>query len=110
MSAMTATKRGAGLRAAVAVCAVLVLVGCKKVEEESPDVGDAPAVVEPVEGSEGLSKVSLSERAVERLALETASVEGGAASGGIQIPYSAVMYDADGRTWAYVEISPRVYV
>jgi hypothetical protein len=107
MSAMTSS---AWLRAAAVVCAVLVLAACKTVEEEAPETGVEPAAVEPVQGSGGLSKVSLTESAVERLALETVEVSAGGAAGGTQIPYSALMYDADGNTWAYVEVSPRVYL
>jgi hypothetical protein len=107
MSAMTSS---AWSRAAVVLCAVLVLGACKTVEEEPPDTGAEPAAVEPVKGSGGLSKVALTESAVERLALETVDVLAGGAAGGTQVPYSAVMYDADGNTWAYVEVSPRVYL
>jgi hypothetical protein len=109
MTAMTAMTSSAWRRAAAVVCAVLVLGGCKTVEEEAPETGVEPAAVEPVKGSGGLSKVALTESAVERLALETVDVSGGPA-GGTQIPYSAVMYDASGNTWAYVEVSPRVYL
>jgi hypothetical protein len=103
-------RSSAWLRPAAALCAVLALAGCKTVEDEAPETGAEPAVVEPIAGSAGLSKVSLSESAVERIALETVEVSPGDAGEGVEIPYGAVMYDADGGTWAYVEVSPRVYV
>jgi hypothetical protein len=103
-------RSSAWVRPAAVLCAVLALAACKTVEEDAPDSGAEPAVVEPVEGSAGLSKVSLSESAVDRIALETVEVSAGDAAAGVEIPYSAVMYDADGGTWAYVEVSPRVYI
>jgi hypothetical protein len=44
---------------------------------------------------------------VERLRLETAPV--GGTAGGLTIPYAAVVYDAEGGTWAFVEVDDRVY-
>jgi hypothetical protein len=60
------------------------------------------AIVEPVDGT-NLYRMTLTERAAERVGLETAPVAEQQMSGKIQrtIPYSAVIYDADGGTWAY---------
>jgi hypothetical protein len=58
--------------------------------------------IEPVEGT-SLNRLTLTDRAAERVGLETTSVAEQQVDGKIQrtIPYSAVIYDADGGTWAY---------
>jgi hypothetical protein len=66
----------------------------------------APAKVEPVEGT-GLSKVTLSQRAGERLGIGTAQVgevQVPAVKGGGTrkvIPYAALLYDENGGTWTF---------
>ena len=65
-------------------------------------VHSAPAIIEPVDGT-SLNRLTLTERAAERVGLETAPIAEQQVGGKIQrtIPYSAVIYDADGGTWAY---------
>src|SRR5688572_3614810 len=61
-----------------------------------------PAYVEPIDNS-SLSRVTLSEQAVERLAVATTPVVDDA-SGDVPrkvIPYSAVIYSPNGETWTY---------
>ena len=59
-------------------------------------------MVEPVEGSE-FSRVTLTEKAVERLDIQTAPVSMGQMDGSEYkvIPYAAVLYGLEGETWAY---------
>jgi hypothetical protein len=59
-------------------------------------------IIEPVDGT-SLNRLTLTDRAAERVGLETTSVAEQQVGGKIQktIPYSAVIYDADGGTWAY---------
>jgi hypothetical protein len=71
----------------------------------SEDTG--PAYVEAIEGTE-LSTVTLTEKAVERLAIETAAVSKNGARK--VIPYSAVFYSPTGETWAYVSPKPLTFV
>ena len=61
-----------------------------------------PATIEPIDGT-SLYRMTLTDRAAERVGLETAPIAEQQVSGKIQktIPYSAVIYDADGGTWAY---------
>src|SRR5688500_1414827 len=78
-----------------------------------------PAKLERMEGSD-LQRVRLSQRASERLGIATAPVReaqvarrgapAGAATARIVIPYSAVVYDLRGGTWAYVNPEPLVFV
>jgi hypothetical protein len=69
------------------------------------DYGD-PAKLEPVEGT-ALSKVILTQRAAERLGIQTAEVREvqvpAVKGGGLRkvIPYAAVLYDENGDTWTF---------
>ena len=67
-----------------------------------------PSVVEAIEGSE-FSRVTLTEKAVERLDIQTTLVS----TNGNQekvVPYAAVMYGLNGETWTYTNPESRVYV
>jgi hypothetical protein len=74
--------------------------------------GHEAAIVEPVEGSE-FARVRLSSRAVERLGIATTPVRTSQSSGRLArtvIPYDAVLYDTSGRSFAYTNPEPLVYV
>lgn len=49
---------------------------------------------------EGIKKITLSEAGQKRIDLKTVAVTSSA--NGVEIPYSAVIYDPDGGTWAFV--------
>lgn len=72
---------------------------------------EEPAQVEAIEGSE-LSRVTLTQRAVERLGIEVGEVaeQSGSGSGGLAVPYSAIIYDTEGNTWVYTNPEGSVYV
>lgn len=79
---------------------VVLLVACGGEETtESPK----PAEVEAVEGSE-FNLVTLTERAAERLGIESVAVQEEEVDGDMRmvIPYSAVIYGLNGETWAYI--------
>jgi hypothetical protein len=68
-------------------------------------------VVEKIEGSD-LSRLTLSEKGAARLGVTTAPVaeqQVGGASRPV-VPYSAVMYDKAGDTWAYTNPEGRTFV
>lgn len=70
----------------------------------------SPSRVEPIEGSE-FSRLILTERAVERLGVETTPVQiEQMSSEHLTIPYSAVMYGLEGETWVYTNPEPLVYI
>jgi hypothetical protein len=69
---------------------------------------EEPAQVEPVAGSEDLFSITLTERAAQRLAVQTVAAR--AAAEGVVVPYSAVFYGPDGETWVYVSPAPLTYV
>ena len=72
------------------------------VEEE-----DKPVQLEPIEGTD-LNRVTLTEKAAERLGLETVPVV--AQEGQVVIPYAALLYDPSGQAWVYVNVEPLVFV
>ena len=73
-----------------------------------------PAVVEPI-GDTGLSRVILTEKAAERLGIQTAPVRDAEAvregsSGNQAIPYSAILYATNGDTFVYTSPEPLTFV
>lgn len=70
--------------------------------------GVEAATLEKVEGQE-VSKITLTESASDRLGLTTEPVQPGA-DGKLQVPYSALIYDASGGTWVYTSPEPLVFV
>ena len=54
----------------------------------------------------------LTERAAQRLGIETAPVTQSTNKGAarLAVPYGAVLYDADGATWAYTSPQPLTFV
>jgi hypothetical protein len=102
----------------VAAVAALSLAGCAGTPEESSG-GSEQAKVEQVQGSE-LPRITLTEKAAERLGIQTARVsqakvaptatgEGTPVQRSI-VPYGAVFYDRAGETWAYTNPQPLVYI
>lgn len=91
------------------ILAALPLAACSRATVEATKV--EPAVVEPIEGTE-LNRLTLTERAVERLDIHMAAVREEQVNGQqrLVIPYGAVLYDLNGGTWAYTSPEPRVYV
>lgn len=87
----------------------LQLSGCAG-EVEPPHSLGAPAHVEKIAGSD-VSRVTLTSKAMERLDLKTAPVRAaetqvaaisdGDASPKTSVPYSAVFYGVNGKTWVY---------
>ena len=72
----------------------------------------APVQLAPVAGSD-LKTVTLTDQARRRLGITTspvASVPAGGATPALAIPYSAIVYDENGGTWAFVSHQPLTYV
>jgi len=97
---------------AALVVAGLGLSGCAEASE-AETARHEPAKVESIAGSE-LSRLTLEERAVQRLGIATAQVQNMAAVPGkpqqTVVPYSAVLYDPTGATWVYTNPESRVFV
>ena len=92
--------------AALVVLAGLPLSGCTEVEDEAAE-GYEPAALHEVKGSE-LKQVTLTPEAAKRTGVRTASVQ--ARGGRRVVPYSAVIYDGEGRTYVYVTPKPLSFV
>jgi hypothetical protein len=85
----------------VPIIVALPLAACEKGASKPAKI--RPAQVERVEGSE-LSRVTLTEKAAERLGIETDL------AGRKVVPYAAVLYDAKGVTWVYTSPANLVFV
>jgi hypothetical protein len=95
----------------LALAAGLQLAGCTGTSSADESEGSPPAALEAVEGSE-LARVILTPQAAKRLDIHTAPVTetGGAESARTAIPYAAIVYDAEGKTWAYARPEPLTFV
>ena len=92
------------------IVSVLPLAACSQPDSHAA-LGDHPAQVDKIEGSE-LSRVTLTEKAAERIGLETAAVREQELDGSVRkvVPYSSLIYDPQGRTWIYTSPQPRTFV
>ncbi|MCV2487984.1 efflux RND transporter permease subunit [Geodermatophilus sp. YIM 151500] len=101
------TTRSFGI-ASLCVAAGLGLAGCQA-SASATDAEEAIAAAATVEEAAdgGPARLHLTEESVLRLGLQTAPVSD--AGGQLTVPYAAVVYDADGSTWAFVEQEPGVY-
>ena len=90
---------------AVAACG-LSLTGCKEVEEESA-AGYEPAKIEEIKDTD-FHRVSFTTEAARRIRLETASVRRSRSEE--VVPYEALIYDAEGKTYVYKSPKPLSYV
>jgi hypothetical protein len=97
----------------VGIFAGLALSACSKAAEEPEATGHATVRLEAVKGEKDLKRVILSAEAVKRIDVKTVQVREARAENGAQqkvIPYAAVLYDAQGRTWAYANPQLRTFV
>lgn len=101
---MRATNRW---QARLALAACLAVAGCGG--STAAESHEEPAKVDAVAGTD-LKRLTLTPRAAQRLGIRTTGV-GTAGSGAAKtIPYSAVIYDQNGKTFAYTAPNPLVYV
>jgi hypothetical protein len=91
--------------------AVPQLSACTQTSAEATG-GAEPAKVEHVEGSEDVSRLTLTAKAAERLGIQTAQVREQKVAGKQRkvIPYGALLYDSKGATYVYVTQQPLTYV
>jgi hypothetical protein len=90
---------------AVLIIGALQITACQRHSEMHEAVH--PAEIVKVEGTD-LSKVILTEKAIERLALKTDKVR--ESSSRKTVPYSSLIYDVKGQTWVYISPEPRTFV
>jgi hypothetical protein len=82
----------------------LILGGCNQATTSAP----TEEAIHIEEQESGLKQLTLSQKAAERLGVETAEVAGSGSA--LTVPYAAVIYDAQGATWSYVNTGPLVYL
>jgi hypothetical protein len=91
--------------------AALLLAACQKPHDTKH--GEHPADVKQIEGTE-LSRVTLSEKAMQRIDLKTDRVReqqvSRSASPRKVVPYSSLIYDPQGQAWVYTCPQPRTFV
>lgn len=94
--------------AAVALVIAIAIVGaaCNQPASDKGAV-EQPAIVEAIDGSD-LARVTLSQRAAERLGIETTDVW--VSLGKLAVPSSALWLDPGGTFWVYTNPEPLVYV
>ena len=104
------TKSPASLASLAAAASFLTGCSVASAHEDPP-----PADVKSVPGS-AVKQLQLTQQAIHRLGITTVAVRTAQATvdgrrGTYKlIPYSAVVYDNDGSTWAFVNTGPRTFV
>jgi hypothetical protein len=103
-----------GLAASVAAVAVITLgaSGCSEAGASNETNSETAVTVESA-GEDQPARLTISEHAEQRLGIRTEPVRpiAGQANGATEvISYSAVVYDADGKSWAFSAPSPRTYI
>jgi len=87
--------------------AALLISSCGEPVSEDHVAANPPATVEEV-GETEIPRVTLTERAAERVDLQTAPVE--TIGDRLVVPFSAVMVDPDGTFWVYTNPESLVFV
>ena len=101
------TRRSARmLTAGLVVVAAVSVSACKEVETETA-TGYEPAKLTEVKGKD-IKRVTFTEEGAERTGVETEKVrrEGGRTV----VPYAALLYDAEGKTFVYTSPKPLNYL
>ncbi|HYM52981.1 MAG TPA: hypothetical protein VEW45_05820 [Candidatus Dormibacteraeota bacterium] len=103
---MPRPRRGIAL---VLILAGMLLAGCGQPTVEAAT--EEAIKIEPIDGTE-LARITLSERAAVRLGIETEPVRDETRAGEPRagVSFAAVVYDAQGNTWAYTTTEPLVFV
>jgi hypothetical protein len=83
----------------------LATAGCFEAQGADSTTAEVASVVLSDDGGPGV--ITLSEAAEKRLDVQTAQVTQGGS--GTVIPYAAVVYEADGSSWAFVRTEPQTY-
>jgi hypothetical protein len=102
-----------GLARVVPALFVIGLSGCSLAgaSHEAPPAEEA-VQVETTDESQP-AKIILSERAEQRLGIRTVAVRAVTDAQGkpaLVVPYAAVVYDADGKSWAFSSPAVRTYI
>ncbi len=94
----------AGALAVVLALAVLSISSCSEQEETRPAYKPASL---STPGADGVKTVRLTAEAARRAGLQTSVVV--ARGRHTHIPYAALVYDTQGKTWVYTVLAPLTY-
>jgi hypothetical protein len=100
---MPATSRSLAL---ALVAGALGLAGCTQVEEFESTA--EPTSVTPVKGQDDIQQVTFTADAARRVGLRTVAVRPSGSR--MSIPYAALIYNEEGKTYTYVSRKPLVFV
>jgi hypothetical protein len=89
--------------------AVTLSVRAYPTASETPAAASDASRVETVVGSDS-HRVILTAEAAGRLGIKTGQIQAAQPGGHPSIPYSAVLYDADGSAWTYTSPEPLAFV
>jgi hypothetical protein len=92
-------------RAAGLALVVVGLLGCSEVDDTATG-GYEPARLAAVDGS-GLKRVTFTAEGARRTGLRTATV--GRSGRHLVVPYAALIYDGEGRSFVYTSPEPRTF-
>jgi hypothetical protein len=81
----------------------LLIAGCNQGTTTAP----REEAIHIEEQADGLKHLTLSAKAAERLGVATVPVAGSGSN--LTVPYAAVIYDAQGKTWSYITSEPLTY-
>jgi hypothetical protein len=91
------------------VLLALTLPGCSQPSAEATPAGDAAASLQEIPGSD-VKRIVLTEHALGNIGLQTSTTSADPKSGKLSVPYLAILYDSQGKTWVYTNPEPLVYV
>ncbi|HEX5691257.1 MAG TPA: hypothetical protein VFX76_14685 [Roseiflexaceae bacterium] len=91
------------------IAAMFLMVACGQASSSTAKK-ESPATLE--KGDNGINRVTLTEKAAERLAIQTTQVREEQVGGAQRkvIPYAAVIYDLQGKTWTYTSPARLTFV
>jgi multidrug efflux pump subunit AcrA (membrane-fusion protein) len=87
----------------VLATAALPVAGCTEVETETA-TGYEPSTLEPVKGNKDIQRVTFTAEGAKRVDLQTAPVRRNV------VPYAALIYDPEGKTYVYTSPKPLEYL
>jgi hypothetical protein len=92
----------------ITVITLFCFIGCNNNHFEKEN--DHPAVVEDIQGT-NLSSVTLTDKAIDRIGLQTAEVKEEHGSPlRLVVPYSSIIYDPTGQVWVYTSSKPQTFI
>ena len=93
----------------ILIIASLHLAGCGNADSAAIEEV-SPATVEHLESGPDATKITLTDDAAKRIDVQTAAVSQASDGKALAIPYAAVLYDTEGKTWTYTNPETLTYL